>query len=144
MDSPSSQSDSQSESGPFSFKDLFSGDKGSPFAALHTTRLGEEFGLLLREYFRQQTVQPLRALLRWLIFGLAGAVFLLSGLAMLALAGLRAIQSETGSTFTGNLSWLPYLITTGGLLLLMLVAALAMSKKPSGLPKEQRKEQRKS
>lgn len=26
------------------------------------------------------------------------------------LAGLRALQTETGSTFTGNLSWLPYLI----------------------------------
>ena len=32
------------------------------------------------------------------------------GVILLMLAGLRALQTETGSTFTGNLSWLPYLI----------------------------------
>ena len=28
----------------------------------------------------------------------------------LALSGLRALQTETGTTFTGDWSWVPYLI----------------------------------
>ena len=119
---------------PFNLKEFLSPGADSPFAAMHTARLGEEFMLLLREYLRQQAVRPFRALLRWVVFGLLGAVLILGGLTLLALAGLRALQVETGSAFTGNLSWLPYLITAGGLLLLMLVTFLAMSKQTTGKP----------
>ena len=118
----------------FNLKELFSPGADSPFAAMHTARLGEEFMLLLREYLRQQAVRPFKALLRWVVFGLLGAVLILGGLTLLALAGLRALQVETGDAFSGNLSWLPYLITAGGLLLLMLVTFLAMSKQTTGKP----------
>ena len=43
--------------------------------------------------------------------GLAGSVLLILGSLELILALLRALQTESGSSFTGNLSWLPYLIT---------------------------------
>jgi hypothetical protein len=35
---------------------------------------------------------------------------------LLAVAGLRALQEETGTTFTGNLSWIPYMIMFAALL----------------------------
>jgi hypothetical protein len=35
---------------------------------------------------------------------------------LLAVAGLRALQDETGTTFTGNLSWIPYMIMFAALL----------------------------
>ncbi len=142
MNSSAGQDNAQQGSGSFSFKNFFAGHKDSPFAALHTTRIGEELALLLREYLKQQTVDPFKALFRWVLLGLVGALLIVSGLAMLALAGLRALQVETGSTFTGNLSWLPYLISAGGLIIVMLVAFIAMSKQPSGLSKSQRDAQK--
>ena len=36
------------------------------------------------------------------------------GFVMLMLGGLRALQTETGTTFTGNWSWAPYVITLAG------------------------------
>lgn len=62
-------------------------------------------------YARQETLEPLKALGRFLAYGLAGSVALSLGLVLLLLGGLRALQSETGSTFTGNWSWVPYLLT---------------------------------
>ncbi len=59
-------------------------------------------------YARQQTVDPLRGLGRFVAYGVAGALCLGIGVVALVLAALRALQTETGSTFTGNLSWLPY------------------------------------
>ena len=46
-----------------------------------------------------------------------------SGLMLVALSGLRALQTETGTTFTGNWSWVPYFITLVGT---VAVAALAV------------------
>jgi len=42
----------------------------------------------------------------------------------LAMSMLRALQSETGDTFDGNLSWFPYVATA---LALAVVAALAVA-----------------
>jgi len=66
------------------------------------------------EYAKQQTIDPLRGLGRFLGYGVGGAVLLGFGSVLLLLAALRALQTETGSTFTGNLSWLPYLIVVAG------------------------------
>ena len=43
-------------------------------------------------------------------FGLLGSLLFGFGVVFLALAGFRALQTETGSTFTGDWSWVPYLI----------------------------------
>jgi hypothetical protein len=59
-------------------------------------------------YAKQETVEPVKGLGRFLGFGLAGAVLTSFGLVLLALAGLRVVQVET--TLHGHLSWLPYLI----------------------------------
>jgi len=143
MNSSDSKDSSKSGSDSFSFKSLFSGGKfsgeqDSVFASLRTVKISEELAVLLREYLKQQTVRPFRDLVRWLLWGLAGALLILSGVAMLALAGLRVLQAETGSSFTGSLSWLPYFISSGGLLILLLLALVAMTRQPSGLPQAQR------
>ena len=74
-------------------------------------------------YAKQETIDPLKGLGRFVAYGVGGSLVLAMGLGMLGLAGLRALQTETGSTFTGNWSWVPYIITTA---VLGLVAALAI------------------
>jgi len=58
------------------------------------------------DYVRQETVEPLKGVGRFLIFGVAGSALLALGLVLLLVAVLRALQTETG-TFHGNLSWVP-------------------------------------
>lgn len=77
---------------------------------------------LVVEYAKQETLGPLRGLGRFLVFGLVGSIFLAVGLAVLLLAGLRAIQSETGTVFAGNLTWVPYLLAAAAAIV---VAALS-------------------
>jgi hypothetical protein len=74
-------------------------------------------------YAKQETIDPLRGLGRFVAYGVGGSLVLAMGLGMLGLAGLRALQTETGSTFTGNWSWFPYLIAT---IVLGAIAALAI------------------
>ncbi|MBK5222328.1 MAG: hypothetical protein JJE52_05550 [Acidimicrobiia bacterium] len=83
---------------------------------------------LLVDYAKQETIDPLRGIGRYLGFGLSGAVLVGVGLLMLALAGLRALQTETGSTFTGNLSWIPYLIILAGLGVAIALLARAITR----------------
>jgi len=78
---------------------------------------------LVKDYAKQETVGPLKGIGRSVALGVGGSLVLSVGLILLALAALRALQSETGSTFTGNWSWAPYLLT---LLVLGVVIALAL------------------
>lgn len=78
---------------------------------------------LVKAYAKQETVGPLRGLGRSVALGVGGSLVLSIGLILLALAALRALQSETGSTFTGSWSWAPYLLT---LIVLAVVVALAL------------------
>ncbi|MEQ1786755.1 MAG: phage holin family protein [Acidimicrobiales bacterium] len=61
-------------------------------------------------YAKQETIDPLKGLGRFLGYGLGGAVVFGLGSVLLLLAALRALQTETSTAFTGNLSWVPYLI----------------------------------
>ena len=72
---------------------------------------------LVVNYLRQQTLVPLQQLGRYIGFGLAGSLLLGFGVVFLALSGLRALQEETGDTFTGDWSWVPYLIVIFALML---------------------------
>jgi hypothetical protein len=65
---------------------------------------------LIVEYFKQETVVPLQQLRRYVVFGLLGALLLGVGAIFLGIAGLRALQTETDTAMTGNLSWAPYAI----------------------------------
>ena len=88
-----------------------------------------ELWSLTRDYARQETVDPLKDVGRYLGFGLAGALLGALAVVMLMLAGLRALQTETGSTFTGSWSWAPYAIVVAVALLLVLLAVSRISKK---------------
>lgn len=89
-------------------------------------------------YFRQEAVDPLRRLAAWLGFGLAGGVFLCTGLVLLALGGLRALQSETGEHLTGSLSWAPYAIVLAAVLVVFGLARSAARARRRGAPEEER------
>ena len=72
---------------------------------------------LVATYLKQQTLVPLQQLGRYIGFGLAGSLLLGFGVVFLALSALRALQEETGDTFTGDWSWVPYLIVIVALML---------------------------
>jgi hypothetical protein len=72
---------------------------------------GAELFSLLRRYVIQETVAPLKTVGRTLLFGSIAAVFLGIGTVLLLIGLLRVLQTETGSAFAGNWSWVPYPIT---------------------------------
>jgi hypothetical protein len=72
---------------------------------------------LVVTYVKEQTLVPLQQLGRYIGFGLLGSVMLGFGVLFLAMSGLRALQTETGDTFTGDWSWVPYVIVIMALLL---------------------------
>jgi hypothetical protein len=76
----------------------------------------QELKDLVVAYFRQEAIDPLRQLGRYLGFGMAGGVLLALAVFSGGMALLRALQSETGDTFTNNWSWAPYVITAVALL----------------------------
>ena len=64
---------------------------------------------LLKAYAKQETVDPLKSLGRYLAWGAAGALLLSIGIFFLALSGLRALQSQW-TTFDSSWSWVPYFV----------------------------------
>lgn len=72
------------------------------------TRSRDAFALL-RDYLIQETVDPLRLLGRYVLWGTLGSFFVGVGVLMLLVGLLRILQEET-AVFHGNLSWIPYLI----------------------------------
>jgi hypothetical protein len=85
-------------------------DKKAGFGGIRST--GNETARLVVDYIKQETLDPLKGLGRYVLFGVAGAVALAIGLVILAIALLRILQGETDGTFDGNWSWAPYLICT--------------------------------
>jgi hypothetical protein len=65
---------------------------------------------LTRDYAKQETIDPLKGVGRYLTFGVPGTLLIGFGVVLLLLSALRALQTQTGSTFHGSLSWLPYFI----------------------------------
>lgn len=84
--------------------------------------LAAELWDMVRAYAKQEVVEPVKGLGRFLAFGVAGSLLLGVGAVLLSLAGLRALQTETGGTFDGNLSWAPYLIVLAGCAVLIVLA----------------------
>jgi hypothetical protein len=91
----------------------------------------EEFVQLVRDYAQQETLEPLQGLGRFVAFGVTGSVLLALGVGMLLLGLLRVLQTETGSTFTGHLSWVPYIITAVVAMLVLGLAAWRVSAGPA-------------
>jgi hypothetical protein len=104
------------------------GQKKKPrgIGAIRST--GSESLQLVIDYVKQETLDPLKGLGRYMLFGVAGSVAFAIGLVILAVAFLRLLQGETGTTFAGNLSWVPYLICTVAVLLVAAVAVRAVTR----------------
>jgi hypothetical protein len=73
---------------------------------------------LLVSYARQETLDPIRNIGRYLAFGVGGMIVVTLGVFLLGLSALRALQTQTGDVFSGFWSWVPYIIVAlifGGL-----------------------------
>jgi len=101
----------------------------APREAKSIPEVASELWELAVAYARQETIDPLKGLGRFLGYGVGGAIALGIGVSLLLLSGLRALQTETSTTFTGNLSWAPYLIAVAVGLLLIALAVLRISKR---------------
>jgi len=94
------------------------------------TTAGREFVDLVVAYAKQETLGPVRGLGRFVALGVSGSIALSIGLLLLLLALLRALQTETGSTFQGHLSWLPYVITAAAALAVLGLSVWRIMKTP--------------
>jgi len=93
--------------------------------------LVSELWQMIVAYLKQEAIEPIKQLGRFLAFGVAGSVLLAIGLVTLTLAGLRGVQSATGTTFTRNWSWVPYLFTLAACGIVAALAARAITAKRS-------------
>ena len=83
--------------------------------------LGEIFELT-KAYAKQETVDPIKGLGKFVGFGLGAAALGALSIGLLIVGVLRVLQTETGAHLTGSLTWVPYLIT-----LVITVIALALT-----------------
>lgn len=70
----------------------------------------QELFQLVVGYAKQETLDPVKNLGRFIGFGMAGALLGSLGAVLLLLGGLRLLQTETGDAFDGNLTFVPYLV----------------------------------
>jgi hypothetical protein len=71
---------------------------------------GDDAFQLTVDYVKQETVEPLRGLGRFLGYGIVGSFALAFGILLILLGVLRLLQTETGTTLTGHWSWVPYAV----------------------------------
>jgi hypothetical protein len=86
---------------------------------------------LVIEYVKQETVEPLKGVGRFVAYGIVGSMALCAGLVLLLVGLLRLLQTETGSALAGHLSWLPYVIVAGAAVLVIGLAAWRVAKGPA-------------
>lgn len=61
-------------------------------------------------YAKQETLDPVKNLGRFIGYGMAGALLCSLGAVLLLLGLLRLLQTETGGTFDGNWNFVPYVV----------------------------------
>ena len=97
-------------------------------------QVANELWELTVAYAKQETVDPLRGLGRYLGYGLGGSLVFAFGSVLLLLSLLRALQTETGDAFDGNFTWVPYVIVVlAAALLVGLVMWRVVKRKGPGL-----------
>jgi len=96
----------------------------------------EEIKDLAVQYIKEETVQPLKDLGRFVAWGSAGSLLVGLGVTLMLLGALRFLQ-EQFPVLDGTLSWLPYLIVV---VLAALVVALTLWRIVSGTAKRRLKD----
>lgn len=86
-----------------------------------------ELKVMVTDYAKQETVEPLKRLGHWVKWGVVGAFFVVFGVALLTLGALRVIQEEA-SFLDDGWSWVPYLIVFGGLLVVLILAGFGLKR----------------
>ena len=96
-----------------------------------TTELLSELRALVVDYAKQETIDPLKTLGRYLGYGLAGSCLIALGGVFVSVGLLRLLQTETGSAFDGGWSFVPYLLVlvVAVVVLILLGLAVARSKR---------------
>jgi hypothetical protein len=79
----------------------------------------------VKQYARQETLEPLRGAARWVAVGTVAALSLGLSMVFLALAVLRLSQDLGGDTLDGSWSFVHYLIT---LIVVSALVALSFSR----------------
>lgn len=69
----------------------------------------KEIRALVVRYIKEETIQPLKELGRFVAYGALGSLFVGFGTTLLLIGALRFLQ-EQFPVLDGSLSWLPYLI----------------------------------
>jgi hypothetical protein len=83
---------------------------------------------LVIAYAKQETLDPLKGIGRYMRNGTIGALLIGLGVMFTAIGALRALQTETDEHFTGNWSIMPYVIVILGLAVLAGLFAMVASK----------------
>jgi hypothetical protein len=87
--------------------------------------VGADLVRMVMAYAKQETVDPLRSLLRFVVWGLAGAVLLAIGGVLICLACVRALETELRPHLNGDLTWVPY---CGAIVIALAAVGLAVSR----------------
>lgn len=69
----------------------------------------QEIRGLVERYIKEETIQPVKEMGRFIAFGVLGSLFVGFGTTLLLIGALRFLQ-EQFPVLDGSLSWLPYLI----------------------------------
>jgi hypothetical protein len=82
---------------------------------------------LVLAYFKQETIDPVKGLLKYVGYGLGGSLAIgLAGI-LLLLGILRLLQDRTGELFSGRLHFVPYLAVLIGCAAVIGLSLKAMS-----------------
>ncbi|HJP16483.1 MAG TPA: hypothetical protein QF762_05900 [Acidimicrobiales bacterium] len=75
---------------------------------------------LFQQYFRQEMIDPLRTIGRFLAYGITGSILIGTGLVLLAVGTLRGLQAT--EVFEKWWSWAPYCISAAALIAVSFLA----------------------
>ena len=79
---------------------------------------------LVVSYAKQETIEPLRCAMRWILWGLASMAFICTGLVFLVLGVVRLSQDVLGESFQHSWSFVSYFV---GVLACGVVVAFALT-----------------
>lgn len=63
---------------------------------------------LVVAYAKQETIQPLKNLWRYVAWGVLGILLFSVGALLATITAVRLVQAETGNHLHGDLTWVPY------------------------------------